>query len=451
MNEKIEYPWKDKRGDYVLVPVHPKDQQSMMSIFVTYMGVLACIAVLWAGGALGTQFALKDIIVVSVIGSVITAVIGALTAGIGGVSKCSTYINLRMPFGHIGAWVWSAMSAGIPDIGWFAYETWLFGIMINSLAPNAWWADVLVASVWGGLLMMTTAIVGYKGLAFISYLTVPMFIILAAVAFLMGIYRGGGIGSLMSINPISPQPLTFGITEVVGMYIVGAVIAPDISRFSEKWWHGPLAWFMQVMIFQVFYAVGSGLLALSFGSAFITDALLLGGVGIGAYLMAILGQWTTNDVNLYSSALAWNIFIPIRRWKLVVIEGVLGSGIAAYIAYTAGRSIAPFVTFLSILGAFVPAIGGVMISDFYLYRWYKKEKFLSRYNFKPGMVISQIDIVGWLAAILGGVFGGYFMPGIPALNSFLLGLTLYFLGSVICDRFKIKSGIGKFVIPDEGE
>jgi cytosine permease len=451
MNEKIEYPWKDKRGDYALVPVHPKDQRSMMSIFVTFTGVIACIAALWGGGALGTQFVFKDIIIISIAGSAITAVIGSLAAGIGGVSKCSTYINLRMPFGRAGAWVWGVLSAGIPDIGWFAYETWLFGVMMNSLAPDVWWANVVVASVWGGLLMMTTAIVGYKGLAFLSYLTVPMFIILAAVAFLMGVYNAGGIEPLMHVTPIDPKPFGFGVTEAVGLYVVGAVIAPDMSRFSRKWWHGSLAWAVQIMILQVFFLVGSGLLTLSFGGALITDALLMGGVGIGAYLMAIFGQWTTNDNNLYSSSLAWNTFIPLKRWKLVVIEGFIGTGIAAYIAYTAGSTIDPFVLFLSALGAIVPAIGGVMISDFYLYRWYKKEKFLSRYNFKPGMVISQINIVGWLAAILGGVLGGYIIPGIPALNSLLLGVAIYFLGSVIYDKLRIKKEIGEFAIPEEGE
>lgn len=451
VKEEIEYPWKDKRGDYAVVPVHPKDQTSMMSIFITFTGVLACIASLWGGGALGTQFVLKDIIIVSVVGSAITAVLGSLTAGIGGVTKCSTYANLRLPFGRVGSWVWGALSSGIPSLGWFAYQVWLFGVMMNSLAPDAGWTSVLVASIWGGLLMMTTALFGYKGLSFLSYLTVPMFIMLAGVAFLMGVYNAGGIGPLTQITPTDPQPFAFGVTETVGMYAVGAVITADIGRYAKKWWYGPLAWFVQIMVIQIFFLVGSGVLTLSFGGTLITEALLMGGVGVGAYLMTIFGQWTTNDNNIYSSALALNLFIPIKKWKLVLIEGIIGTGIAAYIAYTAGSSLDPFVAFLSLLGAFVPAIGGVMISDFYLYRWYKKEKFLERYNYKPGMTISEVNVMGWLAAIVGGIVGGFIIPGIAALNSLLLSVVIYFVGALICDKLNIKYEIGKHVISEEGE
>ncbi|MCD6278648.1 MAG: hypothetical protein J7J11_03095, partial [Desulfurococcales archaeon] len=56
------YPWKDVRGDYVLVPVPPWERRTIMNIFLVYTGVLSCIAVLWVGGGLATQGGLMNVI-----------------------------------------------------------------------------------------------------------------------------------------------------------------------------------------------------------------------------------------------------------------------------------------------------------------------------------------------------------------------------------------------------
>jgi len=111
---KEEWPWKDKLGDYSLVPVPKEKQRSLMSVFVVYTGVLACIAVLWAGGDLGAHFNLHDMLIVAIAGSAILALIGGLTAYIGGVSKCSTYVNIRPSFGRAGSWIWNIIISGIP-------------------------------------------------------------------------------------------------------------------------------------------------------------------------------------------------------------------------------------------------------------------------------------------------------------------------------------------------
>src|SRR5699024_11971447 len=60
----------------------------------------------------------------------------------------------------------------------FPYTT-LFRSTINALAPNAFWGDVGVAAIWGGVLMMATAYYGYGGLSILSYIAVPMFFLLA--------------------------------------------------------------------------------------------------------------------------------------------------------------------------------------------------------------------------------------------------------------------------------
>jgi len=447
-----EYPWKDALGDYALVPVHPKDKRTLTNMFLVYTGVLACIAALWGGGTLGAELDVNGLLIAAFTGSAIVAVIGGLTAYIGGTTGNSTYVNLSRPFGRFGGFIWGLPVAGITcGIGWFAVETWLFGIMIHDLAPHAWWANVGVASIWGGLLMMTTAVVGYSGLAFLSYLTVPMFLIIAGVAAVMGVYAGGGLSHIITKVPAHPIPLTVAITSVVGLYIAGAVITSDVGRFGKCGRDTVIAWVTQVMIIMPYFLVGAGLLTLAMGGTRITKALLLAGAGLGAYALTIFGQWTTNDNNLYSGALNFSLLVPLPKRVITVILGCVGTAIAAYVGFVAGASLQPFINFLIILGKFVPAVGGVLIADYYIYHAYKKVPLKERYKLKIGEELPEINWVGWVSAIVGGVVGGWVIhAGIAALNSLLLAIAIYAILSIICDKAGIPMHIGKYKVTEFG-
>ncbi|MGQ9617239.1 MAG: cytosine permease [Spirochaetota bacterium] len=450
--KKEVWPWKDEYGDFSMVPVPQQETKSFSSVFYVYMGVLACIAVLWGGSTLGLQFTLKKALWVAVTGSVILGIIGGLTAAIGGVSKTSTYVNMRYPFGLVGSQLFGTIIAGIAcGIGWFAVQTWLFGIIIHTLFPEAAWANVGVAAIWGGLLMMITAIIGFKGLAWLSYLAVPFFMLIAGVGAMMGIAQAGGFAGLASLQPKSPASFGVGVTQVVGMYIAGGVITADISRYARRVIGGSLAWIIQVVIFQVYMLMGAVALTLATGAANVAEALLVGGAGIGAFLMAILGQWTTNDNNLYNGALSFNTWLHTKKAYITVVEGIIGVAIAAYVGFKAGVSMDPFMKFLTLLGKILPSIGGVLIADFYFYRWIKKVPYKERYRATPGMKIAIVNWVGWVSVIIGTVVGGWLMKwGIAALNGLILGAVVYIVISSICHVAGIKMEFGSHTIDEKG-
>jgi cytosine permease len=448
---KEVWPWEDKYGDYALVPVPKKETRSLLTLFYAYTGVLACIAVLWGGAALGTQFYLKDAIWVAVVGSAILAVIGGLIAPIGGVSRCSTYVNLRPSFGNVGSQVWGTIVSGVPALGWFTVQTWLFGIIVNTIFPTAPWASVFWASIWGGILMLITAYIGFKGLAFFSYLAVPFFMLIAGFGVMIGVQQGGGFAGLASIAPASPAPFGVGVTEVVGMYIVGAIITADICRYAKKLWHGAAAWAIQLMILQVYMLSGAAMITLVTGEANIAGALLAAGAGAGAFLMAILGQWSTNDNNIYSASLAINLWAPIKRKYIVLIAGAIGVALAALIARAWGSAMEPFQAFLTLLGTFLPAAGGVLIADFWVYRWYKGEPLRERYQFQPGMKIAKVNWIGWVSAIVATALGAWVIKGgITSLNCLLLGVVLYIVIAIACDKAGVTMDLGEHIIDKTG-
>jgi cytosine permease len=177
----------------------------------------------------------------------------------------------------------------------------------------------------------------------------------------------------------------------------------------------------------------------------------VGGAGIGAFLMAILGQWTTNDNNLYSGALSFNTWLHTKRVYITIVEGVIGVAIAAYVGFKAGVSMDPFMKFLTLLGKILPSIGGVLIADFYIYRWFKKVPFKERYRATPGMKIAIVNWAGWASVIIGTVVGGWLMKwGIAALNGLILGAVAYIVISIICDLAGIKMEFGSHTIDEKG-
>jgi cytosine permease len=446
------WPWKDVFGDYSLVPIPDQELRSFASMFYVYMGVLACIAVLWGGATIGLQFTLKEAFWVAVAGSLILVAIGWLTSVIGGVSRCSTYVNMRFPFGMIGSQLFGSVVSGLASgIGWFAVQTWLFGIILHTLFPEAPWANVGVAAIWGGLLMITTAMIGFKGLAWLSYLAVPFFMLIAGVGVMIGLAEAEGFRGLAQIQPQQTAPFGMGVTMVVGMYISGGVITADISRYSRKAAGGAIAWIIQVVVFQVYMLVGAVALTLATGAANVAQALMVGGASVGAFLMAILGQWTTNDNNLYNGALSFNTWAHMKKSRITLIQGLIGTAIASVVGFSAGVSMDPFMNFLSLLGKVLPAIGGVLIADFYLYRWFLKVRFRERYQVTPGMKVALFNWVGWAAMILATVFGGWVIKsGIPALNALVLGAVFYIAIALICSATGVQVELGEHTINEKG-
>lgn len=422
-----------------------------MACFLIFTGVLACIAALMAGAMLGTMFPLKDLIVVSIIGCAILAVIGGLTAIIGATSGCSSYVNMRWPYGRIGAWIMGTIVAGLAcGIGWFAIQTWFFGIFANALLPGV---SIVIFAVIGGALMILTAAYGFRGLGVLSYLVVPMFLLLAGVGFMVAVGEAGGLSALLEAEPATPAPMLAGITAVVGTYIAGAIITQDIVRYSTSARGGAAAWIIQVLILMPYMFVGAGSMMLVSGEINLAAAMAAVGLGVGAFLIVFFGQWTTNDNNLYSGALSVNLWAPVKKWILVVILGVIGTAVAAYYAITAGGDVgaaSPFMDFLMLLGRLLPAIGGGLIADYYVYRWYKGVRLRERYRIEPGMEIAELNWVG-IVAVAVGVACGFLIPwGIAALNSILGGFIVYVVLSISLDKAGVPIAIGKHKLPVTG-
>ncbi len=445
------YQWVDKHGDYVLTPIPKNETKRLWAITFVYMGTVADVAQVMGGGVLGTGFGVMDTFIVSLIGSAILAVIGGLLAYISGVTRCTSYINFRPAFGRMGSNIFSTLASAVPNMGWFAILTWQFGTFIHALFPNVAFCNVLPATIWGGCLMALTAYFGIKGLEFFSYLAVPYFILLAIFGVMIAVDEAGSFSGIFDLQPAEPATYGEGITYVVGMMMAMCLVTADIGRYGKTRWSGAIAWTL-AMVLQALILAGAAMLMLATGSADVPGALLMSGVGFGAFLMVVLGQWSTNDNNLYYSSLSVGMYARMKRKNLVLVLGAGGIFVAALIAGIWGSAPEPFEFFLGLMGTALPGVGGVVIADFFIFRAYKGEKVDDRYQFQPGDELPEFNWVGWVSALISIIVGGFIIKsGIAAVNTLVLGLVLYAVLAIICDKAKINMYVGKHTLTETGE
>ncbi|MCG2867549.1 MAG: cytosine permease, partial [Vulcanisaeta sp.] len=232
----------------------------------------------------------------------------------------------------------------------------------------------------------------------------------------------------------------------VGLYIAGSLIAPDITRFAKRAKDAVIAWVLHMYVFYPFLILGAVAIVLLTGSVIITEDMLKLGMGVGVLLIIVLGQWIINTVNLYSGSLSFTNAIPIRRDISSIIVGIIGTLLAAYWGYTAGASLAPFESFISLLGSLLPAAGGSVFAEFYIVRRYFdgiKDPY-QRFKLEPGKEYSEVNLVGILS-FAAGALAGFFVPGIAAINAILVAFFVHIILAYVFKKAHIKYEFGKYV------
>ncbi len=448
---------KDYYGDYAVVRVPEEEKRTFLNQLMVFLGVLAVWAAVFGGAGMAGFLDAKQILIASILGSLGLGVIAFLTGLIGGYTGLPTYVILRHSMGRFGSIFAGIVISGISSALWFAFETWLFGVIMNGAFPHNILTRVDIAAAWGGILMMSTALIGYRGLAGLSYLVVPAWFAIIPLALAAAIDLKGGWTALAAATPPNPSTLAAGVTFVIGLYIVGATIAPDVTRFSRKPRDGPLAWFVHVVIFMPIILIAGGWLQLLSPGATLVSMMISMGMIPAVLFTGILGQWTTNDNNLYSSSLAWVNAVPkIKRWIWVAILGTSGTIVAVLIAKGYGVSLQALVSFGTLLGTFIPPITGVMIADYYIVKPYLEGKKTpqTRYEFGIGTRYDAINVSGIASWIIGSLIA-YYLPRITpsfpaAIAGLLTGITVHLLLSAILYKTRGTAGIGEWIETETG-
>jgi len=418
--------------DYALKPV-PKDQRKgWLSTFIVWVCFNVVIGDMATGIALGSNMDFKSAILALTIGDIILLIVMSLTAYVGAKTGLGSMPLFRFTSGKVGTYIASLIIA-FTSVGWFAVQLGFFGQIWSQFIP----LSVSVIAGLGGLLMMTTAIMGFKGLEMISKISViPLFVFIFG-GFIVAL-RQVGVDTLIMYSPQGNQisSLAVGISTVFGSWAVGAALMPDVSRYAKADFKKIiLVWGAALFIGHYILPISGIAFALikgtwDFGeiSLFVGKAAL--GSGLVGALIISLAQWTTNDNNLYSASLALNNILEKDKWKVALGLGIVGT-IAGY-----SGAVNFFVNFMILLGTVVPPMAALLISDYLVL---PKLGFERNYDYND-ISYKNIPFIKWSAVIAWGtgVLVAVVTPGVAAVNGIIATLIAHVALTYLEGSKKVK-------------
>lgn len=421
-------------NDFAREPVPEHERKHWFTISLVWIAVGIDLSAVIFGVELGSGMAFKDALISVLIGSGILGALAAFCAYVGQVTGFSTSMISRFTFGISGAKFVSFFMA-VALLGWFGVQTGFFAENASAIFQYSFQVNVplpLLAAL-GGILMTSTAIFGYKAIEKLSAWAVPLLLLLIFLTIGLAINQFGAEALSAPVDNVFTMGMA--ISLAISVFITGAVISPDISRWSKTKKDAILASFIGFFVGNSFMIIVSMILSRIMNEDSLTTIMIMVGLGLPGILVLILAQWTTNTNNAYSSGLSFSvIFTKINKGVLTLIAGILGTLLAVLGIYN------NFINFLTIMSMFITPIAGVYTASYY----FGKHKYFT-------VAVGQdrnFKLLPLLAWVLGAIVNWMTSPGpsglelfnfttIPALDSFIVAFiaqSIFILLIKITDR-----------------
>lgn len=365
---------------------------------------------MFAGGKIGVAFEFTDILWIVAIGNLLLGAYAATLGFISARSGLNTVLMGRFCFGNWGSKL-SDFILGFAELGWFAWGTATLAISLGKILG---FSDSLLIPlmVLFGLGFSITAIVGFKGLEYLSRVSIPLMFILLVTSIVLATKEIGGWTGLTSVQPTETLTLATAITMVFGTFASGATQITNWTRMSKS---GKIA----IWACLVSFVIGNGLMVLAgawmaivYQQPDIVEVLVLQGLSIAAVVMLCLNLWTIQGPAIYSvSTAACHMVRSERRKTMVLVAAVAGIILAAASMYEL------LIPFLLLLGAIIPPLGGVIMADYWI-RHKGKYPLLAEAN------IPNFNWIGLIAYFTGAIVA-YVSPWIAPIVGIVVACTTY--------------------------
>lgn len=425
--------------DYELEPVPDDKRKGWVKLTLVWIAGIIALSATALGGALGSGMSLNEAIVSTLIGTFLLSLISVICCIVGAKTGLSTSLVSSFALGRYGSMAVSVIIA-ISLFGWFGVQLDLFGSSLNKVILDVFNVNISpsLLMIIGGILMTITATIGYNAIEKLSVLAVP----LLAILLIGSVYVVSSSFTYAELNtaPLTSTPLTIGmgISVVIGSLAVGAIIGPDISRYAKSVKDAVISSMLGYFVGYSIVLIISAILAKATSEVDVVAIMIGIGWGTGGMLVLILAQWTTNNTNLYSSALGFSVvFRRVPKYVLTLIAGLIGTAFAIAGIYT------QFIPFLNVLSILIPPIGGVYTADF-IFRH-------KQYSFNNIDKIPKVRLSSLLTWILASIvafmttpaptgFGLFTLTGASGVDAFLFAFTLQFIRGLIKQRKMVKKG-----------
>ncbi|MES3677310.1 cytosine permease [Halomonas elongata] len=399
-----------KGSDYPLSEVPWESRKGLFSTSVVLLGFTFFTATMWAGGNIGTSFSFDELLWVIVVGNLLLGCYASILAYIACKSGLNSVLMGRFCFGEVGSKL-SDVLLGFTQIGWYAWGTATIAIVLVKTTGLPNWTEKPLM-IFFGIAFCLTAMIGYRGLDWLSRFAVPAMLIFILASLYTGLTDVGGISGLIGLESNGDMTFAAAITVIIGTFVSGGTQATNWSRFAKS----PAVAVISTMLA---FFIGNGLMvitgafgALVYQQADIVDILLAQGFMVLAVLMLFLNIWTTQDNTIYNFSVAGCNLVRTRYRRVVTLIGaMLGTALAVLGMYNM------LIPFLVLLGTFIPPFGGVIMADFWM-------RYRGEYPVISEVSLPNFNWVGLGAYGLGSM-GALFSPVLPPLVGIIIAALAY--------------------------
>ena len=395
-------------ADYSLEAVPESARKGFWNMFFVMLGFTFFSASMSVGAKLGNGLDLSGFFWACLIGGVILSAYCGILAYIGSETGMTMDLLCRRTFGEKGSYLSSAI-LGFTQIGWFGVGVAMFSIPAAQLIGVNEWVLTIIA----GLLMTATAATGMKALEIVSYISVPLIVILGMYSMITATSEGGGLTAIFAQSAGGITLMT-GIGYVIGSFISGGTATPNFIRFAKNSkiavWTTVIAFFLGNTLMFCFGAVGGAFT----GKDDIFYVMIAQGLAIPALIVLGANIWTTNNNALYTGGLAISNVSGVRMKFTTWIAGIVDTALAIWLYWN-------FVGWLNILNCALPPIGAIVILDFLK-------------NRKKFAADGQTAAVNWFniaGIVLGAAVANTLHWGIAALNAMVVAAICFFVGELL--------------------
>lgn len=414
--------------DQALDAIPESNRQHWITPAMIFGGLEFTIPVLMVGAALTASFGLSKILLILIIGLFGFQWVGNTLQGyIGAKTGRSSSVISRASFGSIQAKMIVGFTIFIVSLGWWALQTAVAGNAISAMLGIDYqqnWIGWAVITIICGLLFALPSIIGYSSMKWTDYIAVPAGLLLIAG----GIYfamRNIGWETITTWQPTPTMTIWAGISLVIGVNVSQWVIASDYTRYAKPTWKDNIIIPVGIVFVGFPLFVVGAIMAVGVGDADIVNVMMGLGFPVWGFLILWFATWTSQLVNNYSMGLALANIFNVNSGRGRALLTLLGTILAIIVALMGILDY--FMDFLYLTALLYPAIGGVMMADFFLIR--KQE-----WEDHDGW--NWMATIALIAGIIVGYITQYVIPwGLPAVQSLVISILVYYIA------MKIKKNI----------
>ncbi len=420
-------------------PERPPEQGDLRGwpfLTLVLVGVSISVPFFAFGGQLGARAPFQTVVAGILIGALLLGLWGIATGYVGVKARLPTAMLLRHTFGARGSLAIVALMV-VTSFCWFGLQTQILVQSVAAILKTQMGIelDQRIGIALAGILIGSTAVIGVKALGKVAVVSVPLLLLATLVPLMLGLDRSGS-QPLWAPRAI-PEPLGLGmiVSIVVGAEVFGCSINPDLSRFLKTPRDNATAMFLNYGIAFPLLLILAAAIGILYGNADLVATMLAAGIALPGLIVIILATWTSNDKNLYASALSLSALFPkVERWLLATVAGVLGTCLAA------ADILGHFIVLLQFMGLLIAPMSGVYVADFFLHpRLYGDAETARPKAFR------LIPLAAWLFGILFGLatlprdnygLGLLTVTNAPTVDALLAAMLFLFVAS----RMGLPSG-----------